>query len=152
MEDSDNDSDDYQDSEEEVLPVIQLKSISPKRSWKRGNKRGKKKWVKSTQHLDDDAMSDNGENERMTLNSTIDNDLTDNGYSSEEDALPTTKISDTTKQKEVKNSDASDNTKVTLNARNEFPYDGALTPRSSNTYVYATDFRGPIVENDRGAT
>jgi hypothetical protein len=92
MEDSDNDSDDYQDSEEEVLPVIQLKSISPKRTWKRGNKRGKKKQVKSPQHLDNDAMSDIGENEQMTLNSTIDNDLTDIGYSSEEDALPTKKI------------------------------------------------------------
>jgi hypothetical protein len=127
MEDSDDNSDDYQDSEEDVLPVIQLKSISPKRSQKRGNKRGKKKGVKSTQHLDDDAMSDNGESEQMTLNSTIDNDLTDNGYSSEEDALPTTKTSDTTKQKEVENRDALDNTKVTLIARNEFPHDGALT-------------------------
>jgi hypothetical protein len=43
MEDSDDNSDDYQDSEEEVLPVIQLKSISPKRARKRGNKGGKKK-------------------------------------------------------------------------------------------------------------
>jgi hypothetical protein len=72
-------------------------------------------------------MSNNGENERMTLNSTIDNDLTDNGYSGEEDALPTKKTSDTTKQKEVENTDVSDNTKVTLIARNEFPHNGALT-------------------------
>jgi hypothetical protein len=127
MEDSDDNSDDYQDSEEEVLPVIQLKSISPKRSRKHGNKRGKKKCVKSTQHLDDGVMSKIGENERMTLNSTIDNDLTDNGHSSEKDALPIKKTCDTTKQKEVKNSDASENTKGTLIARNEFPHDRALT-------------------------
>jgi hypothetical protein len=37
-------------------------------------------------------MSKIGENEQMTLNSILDNDLTDNGHSSEEDALPTKKI------------------------------------------------------------